>query len=350
MDIASLLSIAAAITFLGATLYSANLDEMEQQPFKRSRWLLYAACGVTFLFALFILQAWLLSRAELDSAVQRELGVPRIETPAAFAGILLCLGGAGLGFWVITQRQARLFVQRLTGSGTFNPDSTVHAAAVVLSLAIVCTNLAQLILSGGISGIAENVEPGTNFIGSALFQQILWIVAGLLGVGLFLRRSPSQAAERLGLRVPLADDIFGGLSVGGIMLAFIFVLAAIWAGSVSPETFAEQTAASSQITNALNTLPAALLISLAVALGEELFFRGAMQPVFGLGLTSLFFVLLHTQYTLTPASLGILVLSFALGWLRQRQSTTAAIIAHFVYNFIQLALAIFASNLMGGMN
>jgi membrane protease YdiL (CAAX protease family) len=40
------------------------------------------------------------------------------------------------------------------------------------------------------------------------------------------------------------------------------------------------------------------------------------------------------QYAFTPASLILLVVSLGLGWVRQRQSTTASIFAHFVYNFI----------------
>jgi membrane protease YdiL (CAAX protease family) len=85
-----------------------------------------------------------------------------------------------------------------------------------------------------------------------------------------------------------------------------------------------------------------------VALGEEVFFRGALQPVFGLGLTSVFFALLHTQYTLTPASAGIFLVSLGMGWLRQRYSTTAAIFAHFAYNFIQLALVALANMALNG--
>jgi membrane protease YdiL (CAAX protease family) len=40
------------------------------------------------------------------------------------------------------------------------------------------------------------------------------------------------------------------------------------------------------------------------------------------------------QYTLTPAILMILIAALGLAWLRERYSTTASIIAHFVYNFI----------------
>jgi uncharacterized protein len=77
-------------------------------------------------------------------------------------------------------------------------------------------------------------------------------------------------------------------------------------------------------------------------------FRGALQPVFGLWITSIFFALLHTQYTLTPASLTIVVVALGLGWLRRRYSTAASIVAHFVYNFVLLALPLLFSSTGGG--
>jgi membrane protease YdiL (CAAX protease family) len=83
-----------------------------------------------------------------------------------------------------------------------------------------------------------------------------------------------------------------------------------------------------------------LLLSVIVAIGEEVFFRGALQPIFGNVLTTIIFTALHTQYTLTPATILIVATSLALGWLRSRYSTSASIIAHFVYNFIQLAIAV----------
>ena len=113
----------------------------------------------------------------------------------------------------------------------------------------------------------------------------------------------------------------------------------VWARLVSPQELQQQTAASEQIAQAFNTLPVSLALSLIVAIGEEIFFRGALQQVFGIWLTSLLFAVIHTQYTLTPATLIIFVTALALGWLRNRYSTSASIVGHFVYNFIQLALA-----------
>ncbi|NDJ85058.1 MAG: CPBP family intramembrane metalloprotease, partial [Chloroflexi bacterium] len=66
----------------------------------------------------------------------------------------------------------------------------------------------------------------------------------------------------------------------------------------------------------------------------------ALQPIFGLWWTAIFFTLVHMQYTLTPAALIILMVAIGLGWLRRRYNLYAAIAAHFLYNFIPLALSV----------
>src|SRR5690606_26208801 len=129
---------------------------------------------------------------------------------------------------------------------------------------------------------------------------------------------------------------------------FVFIVSAVWFALVSPEQFQEQTAASEQIAAAFGTLPLAFFLAITVALGEEILFRGALQPVFGLWVTSIYFALLHTQYTLTPASLTIVVVALGFSWLRQRYSTTAAITAHFLYNLVLLALPLLFGSSGGG--
>ena len=100
-------------------------------------------------------------------------------------------------------------------------------------------------------------------------------------------------------------------------------------------------------TRLLRPLLLGFVLAISSAAGEEILYRGALQPVYGIVLTSIFFALLHLQYTLTPASLLILIVGFALGWVRQRQSTSAAIIAHFVYNFIPFLLMSMAASQAG---
>jgi membrane protease YdiL (CAAX protease family) len=177
---------------------------------------------------------------------------------------------------------------------------------------------------------------------------VLFVVVAFLAIGLAIRRDLNGSLQRLGLRFPTLGDALWGIGIGLGLYGVLIVMVSVWALLVPPEVIAEQTAASEQLARSFNTLPLAFAVAFTAGVGEEILFRGALQPVFGLALSSIYFVLVHIQYTLTPATIIILVVSLGLGWLRNRQSTTACIIAHFTYNFVQLAAAILAVQLLGG--
>ena len=77
-------------------------------------------------------------------------------------------------------------------------------------------------------------------------------------------------------------------------------------------------------------------------MGEEILFRGALQPVFGIVFTSLLFAVVHVQYGLTPITLAVFLLGLILGILRKRTNTTVTILVHFGYNFILGLMALLA--------
>lgn len=351
MDFAILLTVLVPVVACCVLIVMANQDEKQQTPFARSRWGMYGIVAALFGFALTLLPYVLLSPDQLNRLGSTDVPAPAADNSGALLAFFLSVICAALSLVFVGAPQSRKLIMNWAGnSATFDPRSSIHVTAIVLSLALLATNLSQLILSGGVEGLAQQFnEENSMFLSSVLLQQALWIIPAFLGVGLLIRRSFRASLERLGLRTPKADDILTGIGVAIAMLIFVFALSFVWTLVTSPETLAEQTAASAEISEAVNTIPLALVISIAVAFGEEIFFRGALQPVFGIGLTSVFFTLLHTQYTLTPASIAIFVLSLSLGWLRKRYSTTAAIAAHLLYNFAQLALAIFASSFVGGI-
>ena len=117
----------------------------------------------------------------------------------------------------------------------------------------------------------------------------------------------------------------------------------LWMGLVSEETYKEQTEASEALSESVSTIGLAFVLAATAAVGEEIAYRGALQPVFGLWPTAIVFALTHAQYTLTPAWLIILGVAVVFGWLRQQYGTVAAMLAHFVYNFVPLAVAVGAS-------
>jgi membrane protease YdiL (CAAX protease family) len=78
------------------------------------------------------------------------------------------------------------------------------------------------------------------------------------------------------------------------------------------------------------------LISLIVALCEELLFRGAIQHAIGLYWTSILFTVLHIRYLKHWIMTGLVFcISYGLGWIYIQTGTLwAPIIAHFAIDFI----------------
>jgi len=78
-----------------------------------------------------------------------------------------------------------------------------------------------------------------------------------------------------------------------------------------------------------------LLLSAAAGVGEEILFRGVVQPLLGLWVTSTIFGILHA---LTPAYFVLAaVMGCYLGWLSDHtQNLLAPILVHFLYDAVAL--------------
>ncbi|MEO8607330.1 MAG: type II CAAX endopeptidase family protein [Chloroflexota bacterium] len=364
MDVSSLILVAIVITYIGAIIYIANLNDSVQKTLKavpnplttfdgqaaalrqRStivRWMLYGIISIGLVFALLILQLGLLNNSPdaLAQVNELEVQLPKVDVTAAVANFVLTLVLVILSVRLVASDSTRQRLHRLIGEhGLYNPESSVHTVAIVLALLMISFTFGQLVVAGGLTGLADSVEISGVSIEAELFTAALMIAAAFLGIGVAIHRTLDQGLLRLNLRLPTRTDVIWGVGVGLGLYGALIVMGGIWTALVPPEQIAQQSAAAQQIANAYNTLPLAFILSLAAAVSEEILFRGALQPVFGLVATSIFFALLHVQYSLTPATIIIFVVGLGLGLLRQRKSTSAAIIAHFVYNFIQLALAI----------
>ena len=338
MDIGNAFPIIGGLIYISYTIYLANQEKISGERGNLLRWLLYGVAILVFLYGFLIVQLALFQPPPSSNLPQIDLTAGLIDFGLT---CLLCF----LSVRIVASEGLRAQIRRfLPASATYDPDSPVHTTAMVLTLALLAITIGEFVLGGGISGLAQDIQAGGVGFGDILYEDTLWVFAAALGIGLLLRRTPQQALERLGLRLPTMQDLNAGVGVGLLLFGLVIVFGIIWSKVVSPQELQQQTAASDQLAQSINSMPIALIVSAVVALGEEIFFRGALQPVFGIWLTSLFFAVLHTQYTLTPATLLIFVTSMGLGWLRNRYSTSASIVAHFVYNFIQLALALLGSS------
>lgn len=273
-------------------------------------------------------------------AVAGEATALEISFNRALAVLAICVVAAGLSVWVVLSGAGRAQLAKWLGNiADFDANAYVHQTALVLAIVLLAYTTIDIILVGGVEGLAESLETQQIGVFDAVLNVLIMPTVALLGVGILTRRTWGAALVRLGLRFPTRDDLVYGVGMAVFCLALIVAFASVLSLFIPPEVLEEQSAASQQIARAFGgSLMLAFLAAFSAAVGEEILFRGALQPIFGLVPTTIFFALLHSQYALTPASAAIVLVGGAFGWLRQRYSTTAAIIAHFIYNFVQLAL------------
>jgi uncharacterized protein len=84
----------------------------------------------------------------------------------------------------------------------------------------------------------------------------------------------------------------------------------------------------------------ALSVGFAAGIGEELLFRGAVQPRFGLLITSLLFTVAHNQYEFSLATVNVFAIALLLGLVRRYANTTACILIHAGYNTTLMLFAL----------
>lgn len=219
----------------------------------------------------------------------------------------------------------------------FRPESLVHTWAAILVVQFAGLQFASFAESGGLSGVAENI--GVTYM-SLLSNFLPALLIPILGVGIFIRRNWRDSMRRLGVEsMSFLQIIASGVTVF-LLLFGLIIMVGIWASVVSQETIEEQTEASSALGDSITTIWLALMVAGTAAIGEELAFRGALQPVFGLWATAIIFTVVHIQYTLTPASLFIFLVAVTLGYIRRYFNTTTAMVVHFFYNLIPLLFAL----------
>jgi len=175
-----------------------------------------------------------------------------------------------------------------------------------------------------------------------LVQNTAFALAALVGVGLGLRRNWREVVERLGLRRLAASDV----TTSVVMALAMLMITGIVGGLIALILGGDLTAASSFNEQLLARLPGVagvLLMGLATGVGEEMIYRGALQPALGVWITSFLFAISHIQY-LNPGIIVIFALGLLLGYTRNKWGLTTAILTHAVYNSLVGLLALMAMN------
>jgi membrane protease YdiL (CAAX protease family) len=223
-----------------------------------------------------------------------------------------------------------------------DPKRTVHAVALSYTMLIV-VNL-WVTLAIGLDALADTLAAGpemttNSIVGMTWTQDLLMALMAFIGVGWLVQRNWRQSLSRLGMMLPTWRQALGSLLLAGIFVVLLigmeWLLARFGIGfDEDVERVTEQI-----VGPLMMTIPGILTLGLAAALGEELVFRGAMQPRFGLPLTAILFALLHSNYGITLSTGVVLILGLVLGWQRIRYNTSSAMITHATYNIVLGMLA-----------
>lgn len=346
MDVVSTILIFVPVLLI---LWLANLSHRKriEGDVRNERTLKIFSYGLLFLFyvLLMLFGLGLLGVGVLSVLAPEFFDAPTLSSSGFAADRLPWMGGSLvvfslLGLFLLTRPARRIFA-RIT---PIDPTSPVHAVALSLSamvlinlaftVAIGLENLANMIQTSEQVGAASNPAP-------ALWaQNITFVVMGLIGVGLFARRSFGAALTRLGIVRPALVQVVAGFLIG-LALVPVVIGAEALATKLGFGTSAGVEKLTEQLVGPLTqNIFGVLTLGLAAALGEETVFRGALLPRFGLIFTSLLFALLHSQYGLSFSTVAVFVVGLVLGVIRLRANTTTSMVTHATYN-IALGLITF---------
>jgi len=210
-----------------------------------------------------------------------------------------------------------------------DPSSAVHGTALVLTIVLVGSQLANQLAVDVLSQQAST-GPALNPL-DLVAQEIPFLLAAVLGVGLFIRRGPAATLDRLGLVRPTGWQLILGLGAAFAFFAFGNGMDAL-DHAISPVTAQKVAAANHHLFGQLGNPAGIATIALSAGICEEALFRGAMQPRLSILWTAIVFTAVHTQYGLSLDAVAVLVLAIGLGLVRRVANTTTSTVCHVVYN------------------
>ncbi len=265
-------------------------------------------------------------------------GVERFTFVAAGAAAVLA-GIVGVGLCVPPVR--RVAGGRLQNTFWADPPTFL---ALWLLVVVLANNVVSLLVFLGDPDVGR-LFPGRLSPGTVLTNQLPFLAIALLGVGLGIRRDLRETLHRLGYG-PVTFRQLGVvvLFVGG---AFALSVAAdALFATLQPDLYRQVGEISDNLFNPRGLSPVsavlfALLVGVGAGLGEETLFRGAVQPVLGIALTSVLFASMHVQYGPSLLLVYVFLLSIGLGLLRRRINTTASFLAHTGYNSLGIIVSYF---------
>lgn len=246
--------------------------------------------------------------------------------------------GIGLAFALPLLKPVRLSLARVT---PLDPTSPIDMSGLAMILAVIAFSALSFTISNSSTDNATNVT-GSVTIASLVINVVTFVSIAYVCVGYRIWRTGPEATERLGLTVPSIRTA----AIALILVVPSFVLSLIGSAltvAFQPGVVDNLQQTMDKMTTGVQNPLGAILLGLSTGVGEELLFRGAIQPRFGIVIASLCWVLLHAQYDLTFVLVGLFGIGILLGLERKYLGTTASIITHASYNVAVVLLHTYLS-------
>lgn len=292
-----------------------------------SAWAHLAADNQSLRFALYAVVATIgivlavIGAVSILVNVQGHLGI-------TLTSVLLVAIGAGIDLPLIRPVRAALATVM-----PFDADSVPD----MTGLSVI---LATAILIGGTSlASGSTASVGTVNATELITQAVAFVFIAYFGVGFLMTRDFRNATDRLGLHSVTTSHLLRAV----LLVVALFTVTIV--SSYLTVTFQPQLESQIQenlgtMTQGLQSWGGALILGISAGVGEEILFRGAMQPRYGIIFTSIVFASLHVQYGPSLTILGIFVMSVLLGIERKRVNTTASLVTHVVYDVLAVLIPV----------
>lgn len=268
---------------------------------------------------------------------------PERLTPYLLAFLALCVPQT---LYIVPAIRNRIFAVLFPNIDT---SRAVHKLAGFFYISIMMSLAFSIFISYDPKGITQSVTTVSQAI-TAAAQTLGYIVICLLGLGLFLKRSPQKLFERLGLGKINLTTLLQMAGITAIMIFASLVLEHLALQYTPPEIISVL----KTFVSSMNKTPDwgsllfnAVLVSLSAGIGEELIFRGLLQPRFGWIGSNLLFCLMHVYYGPTALLLVLFIIGLGFGWVRRKWNTTASITVHVLYDFTMLVGPVLLFSLTG---
>lgn len=257
-------------------------------------------------------------------------GIPGVLLTVA--GLALAVNSQENGWFVLALGLAlslplvKAFRRLVAMVTPMDPSSTIDMMGLGVILALMTYFGWAITLDTDPDDLTSAVTVASQVINVAFF-----ILVAYVAVGTNIYRNGSEATSRLGIRWPTLPDLAVGVAavIPAFMLSLVGSLLTLY---FQPDVFEDLGDTMEEMSSGTEVTLVSVLIFASAGLGEEILFRGAIQPRFGIVLTSAFWALVHTQYQFSFVVLGLFLVGLLFGLMRKYVSTTSAIIAHALYN------------------